>query len=322
MLFSPGTVIANDLPPPEAATPKTETPATPQPDAPKPDATPGTGTKDTPAAPLDAKALLEVINADREQREKALRDAQERETYKKQYEEAKAKLDSIEKAKKNRLLDPAGFLRKMGYTDRDLALTSEGIMYSLMPDKAPPAWIHNLVNAQREMDQQEREEQDKARELEAQKKADEAKSTEAKTIEANYRASLEREVAALQPGTFKASQAWFADDHKGYAQELFATAQTVAEAAMKAGKYVDNISLAAAQEVENKYEERAKRLVAVYSAATPPATKATQPQQKPTPAPSQQEETNTTTVIAKATRQVPTDKELIERAAKAAFGGR
>src|SRR5687768_13969712 len=115
MLFSPGTVVANDLPQQEAST--TVTPPAPE---------PNTTVKPEPAAPLDAKALMEAINADRLAREKNAKEAQERDTFKRRAEEAEAQLAALEKAKKNRILDPAGYLRKLGYTDKDLALTSEG----------------------------------------------------------------------------------------------------------------------------------------------------------------------------------------------------
>lgn len=317
MLFSPGTVIANDLPPPEAVAPKPE--PTPAADPAKTQVQGEPQQPATPAPAIDAKGLLEAINADRELREKAARDATERETYKKRAEEAESKLNAIEKAKKNRLLDPAGFLKKMGYTDRDLALTSEGIMYSLMPDKAPPGWVANLVAAQREQDQADAEEREKQRESEGQKKAADAKAAHEKELETRYQSSLEREVATFKPGTFKASQAWFADDHKAYAQELFDTANKLAEEALKAGQVIDVSGAAIAAHVEKKYADRAARLVAAFSPAQSPTT--TQPP-KPPVAPSQPEEKNDSTVIARAgsSRSGMTEREIIERATKAAFG--
>lgn len=315
MLYSPSSVVANDLPaadpvtPTQAPTPETKTEPTPN---------PGTGTNQTPT--LDAKALLAAINADREHREKASRDASERETYKAQLEAAQAKLNEIEKAKKNRLLDPAGFLRKLGYTDRDLALTSEGIMFTLMPDKAPPGWVANLVKAQREQDQEDAAEKDKQREVEAQKHAAETSTAQEKEIEARYQRSLESEVAAFAPGTFKASQAWYAEDHKAYAQELYDTARALAEQAVKAGQVIDVSGRAIASHVEKKYADRASRLVAAYGTSTPAAKpQSTQPPQPaPKQAPSQLEESSAT-VYARS-KPGMTDKELIEKATKAAFG--
>lgn len=310
MLFSPSTIVANDLPPPEVATPT--------PEAPKPTDTSSTVKPEgTPA--LDTKALLEAINADREAREKNAREAQERDSYKKRAEDAEARLEGLEKAKKNRLLDPVGYLKRHGYTDKDLALTAEGIMFTLMPDKAPAGWVQRMVQAQREQDQLDAEEREKTKAVEAEKKASEAKSAEEKEIESRYRLSLEREVASLKPGTFKASQAWFADDHKGYAAELFATATQLAETAMKEGRLIDNVSLAAAQELEKKYEERAKRLASVYTQAPAP--------QKPTTQPSHSlnSTVNTSQQEEKVLQSPPSqgklsDKEIIERATKAAFG--
>lgn len=310
MLFSPGTVIANDLPPQEAAKPETTVIPTPE-------------TSATPAAPaqvpvpgIDAKALMEAINADRVQREKTASDAKERDTYKARADAAEAKLNDLDKAKKNRLLDPAGFLRKMGYSDRDLALTSEGIMFTLMPDKAPPGWVANLVKAQREQDLSDAEERDKQRETDAQKRASESHVAQEKEIEKRYQNFLEQEVAAFPAGTYKASQIWFADNHKAYAQELFDTARALADEAVKAGKTIDVSGSAIAVHVEKKYAEKAQRLAAAFSASQLPTT---QPQ-KPVQAPSQPEEKSETPVIAKATSKGMTDKEIIERATRAAFG--
>lgn len=300
MIYSPGTDIADDLPQPEAETPATTTDS----------ANPGsTETKQLPAS-VDAKAILDAINADREARENKSRTDLESATYKKRFEEAEAKLNDIEKAKKNRMLDPAGYLRKLGYSDRELALTSEGIMFSLMPDKAPPAHIANLVKAQREQDLADQEAREKARDAETQKRETDAHSAQEKAIEARYQGSLKNEVASMKPGTFPATQAWYAEDHDGYAQELFETARTLAEQAVKAGKSLDVSAAAIGQHVEKKYAERAKRLAAVFSQSQT----TTQPQkQAPKEQPSVQEETKS--VVGKKL----TDKELISRATQAAF---
>jgi len=315
MLYSPGTVVANDLPQPEAEPEaKTETPATPETPA-DPTKTPDAASK-AQTQVLDAKGLMDVINADREQREKAARDASERETYKKRAEEAEAKVAQWEKAKKNRLLDPAGFLRKMGYTDRDLALTSEGIMYTLMPDKAPAGWVANLVKAQREQDQEDAEEREKQREAEQQKKTATERADQEKTIESNYRSYLESEAAAFKPGTYKASQTWFADDHKAYARELYDTARALAEEAVKTGVRPDINGSALATHVEKKYEDKIKRILAAYS-QSPMTTQQPKPVAPKAQAPSKPEETESPAIIAKAKMS---DKELIEKATKAAFG--
>lgn len=308
MLFSPGTVVANDLAPQEPAKPA---PATPTPTPPD---TTSVSPGSVSAAPLDAKALLAAINADREDREKRAKSDQETTTYKKRAEEAELKLADIEKAKRNRLLDPAGFLKKFGYTDRDLALTAEGIMFSLMPDKAPPSHVANLVKAQREQDLADQEDREKAREAETQRQRAESASVQEREIEARYRLSLKNEVAALKPGTFPASEAWYADDHDGFAQELFDTARNLAEEAVKAGKTIDVSASAIAQHIEKKYAERAKRLAALI----PQSQMTTQPpktQAKPVE-PSLPEEKKEPV----QPNHRLTEKEIIERATKAAFG--
>lgn len=314
MLFSPGTVIANDLPQPETApvetpatTAITETPTTPV----------GTG---TPAPAFDVKGLMEAINADRESREAKVKSESDRESYKKRAEDAEKQLADLDKAKKNRLLDPAGFLRKMGYTDKELALTSEGIMFALMPDKAPADHLAKLVLAQREQDRVDAEEKDKQREAtEAQRRAEGQVAAE-RDLEARYVAALKRDVTTLTAGTYPASQAWFADDHDGYTQELFATARTLAEEASKAGKSINMTTAGIAPYVEKKYADRAKRLAGILTPTQSPKT--TQlPKQ---PATSLPEETKEEPSVGTGTtsNHKLSEKEIIERATRAAFGMR
>lgn len=308
MLFSPGTVVANDLPA-QAETPKT------------PETTKVTEPTNPGSAPaLDAKALMEAINADRVSREARAKTEADAASYKQKFEEASAKLAEIEKGKRNRTLDPAGYLRKLGYTDKELALTSEGIMFSLMPDKAPVGHLANLVKAQREQDEEDRLSREKAQAVEAQRREAEAHTAREQEIEARYRQSLKGQVAALPAGTAPGAQAWFADDHDGFAQELFDTARTLAEEAVKAGKTIDVSAAAIAQHLEKtKYGPRLARFTALASKAPTP----TQPQPQSAtstvkPEPSQLEDA--TKVVKTGANHRLTEKEIIDRATKAAFG--
>lgn len=303
MIYSPNTVIAATEPT-EPAAAGTATDAAPV------AVNTSTGTTQVP---LDVKALMDAINADREQREKRAQAETDNNTFKSKYEEVASKLAEIERAKKNRLLDPAGYLRKLGYSDRDLALTSEGIMFSLMPDKAPPAHVANLIKAQREQDMADQEEREKQREVEAHKRATDAHVTSEKEIEARYLGSLTSQVTAMKPGTFPASQEWYAGDHTGYAQELFDTARNLAEAAMKTGQTVDVSAAAIAQHVEKKYAERGQRLARIFGATPSPTTTQKQPQVS-VPATAEPAE------IKPSGNHGLSEKEIIERATKAAFG--
>lgn len=302
MLFSPGTVVANDLAAP--ATTKTPDPANPG----------STTTVVPPAPPIDAKALMEAINADRETRDARAKADSDAASYKQKYEEAAAKLADIDKGKRNRVLDPAGYLRKLGYTDKELALTSEGIMFSLMPDKAPVGHLANLVKAQREQDEEARLDREKAQAAEIQRREAEAHTAREKEIEARYHGSLKSQVAAMPAGTAPAAQAWYAEDHDGFAQELFETARTLAEEAVKTGKVIDVSASAIAQHLEKtKYGPRLARFAALSSKAPTP----TQPQSQPTTAePSQLEDVSK---VVRGNHRL-TEKEIIDRATKAAFG--
>jgi hypothetical protein len=311
MLFSPGTVIASDLPAAEPAATTTETqvqvPSEPNSETPKTQVPPG----------LDAKAILDAINADRENREKRARDDQERDSFKKRAEDAEARLADFEKSKKNRLLNPAGFLKKMGYTDQDLALTAEGIMFALMPEKAPPGHVAKLVQAQREQDLIDQEEREKQRTLDETKRAGESRTQQEKELEGRYVYALKRDVTSFKPGTFPASQAWFADDHDAYVQELFATARSLAEK-LQPGQTMDITTAGVAPIVEKKYFERAQRLKGIFS-GQPDSTQQSKTQVQPSQA-SQvtAQQADTTKPIARS--KYPSEKELIDAAVKAAFG--
>lgn len=306
MLFSPGTVVANDLPAPADKTPAPEITKTPEP------ANPGS------SPPLDTKALMDAINADREARDARAKTDADAASFKQKYEEAQAKLADIEKGKRNRTLDPAGYLRKLGYTDKELALTAEGIMFSLMPEKAPVGHLANLVKAQREQDEEARLDREKAQATEATRREAEAKTATERDIEARYRFSLKGQVAAMPAGTAPAAQAWYADDHDGFTQELFETAQKLAEEAVKAGKVIDVSALAIAQHLEKtKYAPRLAR----WGALSPKSPTTTQPQSQSSTEktePSKPEEK--TNLVKGGPNHRLTEKEIIDRATKAAFG--
>lgn len=303
MLFSPGTVIAGDLPKQEAAT-------DPAPAA-TPDPGPATTTSPATPAPVDAAALLAAINQDRDRREAGIRAEQEAATFKTRAEAAEAKLAEFEKAKRNRLLDPASFFKKMGYTDKEMALTAEGLMFSLIPDKAPPDHRAKLVEAQMLRDREAQEEEKKAAEAAAQAKQTQDQAEYSKQMETKYHNFLTEGVAGFKPGDFPASQAWFDKDHAGYARELLETARTLAENAAKAGTKIDLSATAIAPHLEAKYAERAKRFL------TFSGTKATEPQTQVQSTPAVQAETKPASQSRKLT-----EKELINRATAAAFGGR
>lgn len=314
--------MANDLPPAEQAATDTST-ASDTTTAPDPAKTqvPTPEAKTTPpAAVVDVKAILEAINADREDREARAKRDQERDSYKSRAEMAEAKLADFEKSKKNRLLNPAGFLKKMGYTDQELALTAEGIMFALMPDKAPPGHVAKLVQAQREQDLADQEEREKNRAAEEQKRAAEAETQELKNLEARYTAALKRDVTAFKPGTYPASQAWFADDHDAYVQELIATARQLTTG-LQPGQTVDITTAGVAPALEKKYAERAQRLIAAFNSRPQKDTTQQTKTQVQAPASEDRLPVQPTETPKPNTRvKFPTDRERIDAAIAAAFG--
>jgi hypothetical protein len=320
MLFSPGTVIASDLPAAEPATTETTSePAKTQ--VPTPPAQPSQPEQPKTQVPsLDAKALLDAINADRETREARIRADQERDSFKKRAEDAEARWADFEKSKKNTLLNPAGFFKKLGYNEQQQALIAEGIMFALMPDKAPPGHVAKLVQAQREQDLLDQEEREKQRQVDEAKRATESQTQQERQLESRYVAALKRDVTSFKPGMFPASQAWFADDHDAYTQELFATARDLA-AKLTPGQTMDITTAGVAPIVEKKYMERAQRLASVFNSR--PQTDTTQQtktqvqdSQARTQSTAQQAESNS----SNAKTRYLSDKDLIDAAVKAAFG--
>lgn len=292
MLFSPIT-LPESTPTPEAPTP--EAPKTPGPEV-------------QPTLTDQAKVLLEAINQDRVDREARAKSEAERETFQKRAAEAESKLAALEKAKRNRMLDPATYFRSMGYTDQEMALTAEGIMFSLMPDKAPADHRVKLVEAQMLLERQENEAKAAKAQEDAQAQARAADVAKEQQIESQMLQSYKAGVSSLPAGAYPASQAWFGQDHDTYAKELLTTAREVAEAALRAGTQyqLDLRPTGVAKALEAKYAVRFARMPGFGTA----------PAAEPTPTP------KATQAIAPAgetsvTR--PSDRELIARAVAAAF---
>lgn len=257
MLYSPSTEVTQDLP---VAAPVTAP-------APVPEAKtepPGSnlGKSDPAPAPqaLDLKSIQDLIKADREAQEKASKDATEREGWRSRAEQAEKKLQEFEKAKANAILDPASYLRKtLGYTDKELALTSEGIMFTLLPDKADPGHRARLVEAQMMRDREMQAVKEEEAKTTQSKSAQEAEAARVKELENRYTAHLKQNVAAFKPGTYPASQAWFGQDHDKYTEMLFSTARDMHDAAQRAGGQADLTPASVAKVVEDTLSERAKR---------------------------------------------------------------
>jgi len=319
MLFSPSTVIADDTgavsPEPTAAPENLDIAnalEAPQ-DGQSEDPSKTPPVTDKPAL-VDGKALLDAINKDRQDREQALKDAQERDSYKKRAEEAEAKIADNEKAKANRILDPAGWLRKLGYSEKELALTAQGIMYSLVPDKMPPDHRANLVEAQMMRDREANENRDREREEKAQKSQTAAQATRGKELENQYTASLKAGVAEFKPGTYPMSQAWFGKDHESYAAALFATAREIATAATRAGTQADLSPINVAKVLENR---KAPKTAPPAEQAKPTPSRVTK---QTAPADDSGDDPFKIVTLNKKPQSKLTDKQLIARAAAVAFG--
>lgn len=300
MIHSPNTVIAEDLP------------AASQEETAKPEPQPTT----------DAKALLEAINAQRDDRDAKAKAESERESYRARAEAAEAKLTEHDKAKNIRLLDPAGYLKRLGYTDKELALTAEAIAFHLVPEKMAPDHRAKLVEAQMLRDREEREAQDKAREVAAKEAPAKESAAREQEITKAFTAAMKTAAKDFKPGAYPASQAWFADDHDLYSRELFSTARAMAEAASRAGTGRPDLSAeGVAKELEKSYAERAKR----WASFSGPATTETAVSQRAVPQADSKIADAGDSSRETAPKEAPrgkklTEREVIDRAVAAAFG--
>ncbi len=307
MIYSPGTAIADDL---DASTAPTAPVTNPETPAVKP-ATP-------PEPSPQAKELLAVINADREARELAAKHAAEAQGYKAKYEEAQAKLSEYDKAKGNALLDSAGYMRKQGYSDKEIATFAENLMYALVPDRAPPDHRAKVVEAQMLRDRKEAEEREARRPAEEAARLAKEQAEYGQKIEAQYTAQLKQAVPGFQPGAYAASQAWFGTDHDKYAESLFTTAREMAEAAQRAGTRSDLTPQNVAKELEARMLERFARFQAASQAQPKQAAAPTPPARSPAPV-KEPPPVQPDGIIARDKKARYNEADLVRRAVAAGF---
>jgi type II secretory pathway pseudopilin PulG len=288
-------------------------PADPTPEVtPAPPAPADGGQKLAPPAPQDPKAasLYDAIKAEREAKEARAKTESERESLRKRAEEAEAKVADILKAKDQMFMDAPGYLKSLGYTDQDIALHGESIMYHLMPDKAPEGLRGRLVEAQVRRDKARQAEEAKNQARQAEEQAAQQRAEAQAKMEALYADQLAEVVKAAKPGTFPDSEAWFGDDHESYTKSLFNTARNLAEAADRAGAQADLSPATVAKALELALAERFKRVrgVSAQQAPAKPATPVADPVKLP----------EFQTEIPDKTKRL-TDAERLARATAAAF---
>lgn len=314
MLFSPDTVIVDDTTPqnaPEPAALKTEVAPPKQEGAESSFVTPP---KET------AKDLFDAIRAEREAKESRARQEEATQSAVKRAEQAEARLATLSRDKDEILLNTVGYLKDLGIEDpKDQLLVAEAIMFTHVPDRAPPGHRAQVVEAQMKRDKliQARREAEQAKQAVADAEAQAARTGQ--EIQRRYTEDLEYAVKTAKAGDYPVSQAWFGQDHGAHARELLAAAQDLAEAAQKAGTRADLSPQNVAKLVESKYVERATR---AYEARTP-ATQGTQapvtqytPQGTPAP--------QAARIVTKEPAPNPADRlsdqARIDRAVAAAFG--
>lgn len=275
--------------------------------------TPEPAPESAPVPTPQATELFNAIKAERDAKEARAKTEAERESLRKRAEDAEARVQEILKAKEEMILDPVAYLKTQGYSDQDIALHGEAIMYSLMPDKAPEGLRGRLVEAQVKRDKARQAEEAKAKEAQAR--------VEAQTrLEGMYQEQLAVAASSTPPGTFPDSEAWFGQDKDAYVKSLYHTARNLSDAADRAGAQVDLSPQAVAKALELDLNVRLKRVRGVSAQQAPQkqATEVAPPEQKPEPSLPTGKEIPATKVVANLTKPL-TDKERLDRAVAAAF---
>lgn len=314
MLFSPSTVIVDDTtqqisPEPAALKPNEPAPVVKQ-----------EGAESSFVAPPKetAKDLFDAIRAEREAKESRARQEEATQSAVKRAEQAEARLATLSRDKDEILLNTVGYLKDLGIEDpKDQLLVAEAIMFTHVPDRAPPGHRAQVVEAQMKRDKiiQARREAEQAKQAAADVEAQAARTGQ--EIQRRYTEDLEYAVKTAKAGDYPVSQAWFGQDHGAHARELLAAAQDLAEAAQKAGTRADLSPQNVAKLVESKYVERATR---AYEARTP----ATQGTQAPVTQYAPQTAPQAAQIVKKEPAPNPADRlsdqARIDRAVAAAFG--
>lgn len=263
-----------------------------------------------PKAP-EGPSLAEQIRAERAAREaKRAQSAAEKSATEKlaAYEK---RLAEIEKSKDNALLDSVGFLERLGLSKGDMATFAENVMFTLVPDKAPPDFLPRLIKAQRARDEALMSEREQKKAQEAQEAAARAAQEEAERLELDYRESLAELASKASAETYPTSATWFGKDHEDYAESLLHTARNLATEATRQGRVADLRPETVAAALEKHLAARAARLKP--QAAEP------NPVSKPSPAPVKQSGPKDKIVNLPSDSAGLSESERIARAVKAAF---
>jgi hypothetical protein len=294
-VYSPGTPLAPSAPPP--ADTETEVPKTEEQQPPKP-------------------SLADEIRADRERRQAQAKKEAEEASWTKERDEYKAKVSKFEKAKDNILLDSISYLRELGLTDQEAARVAENVMFTLVPDKAPPDFRQSALEAQYKRDQRLREEREAQAKEEAERRAQEAAAAEGERLESEFKEALASSVTSYTTDTHPASVAWFGQDHEDYVESLLHTARNIAEQASRAGQRADLSPANIAAVLEKRIADKASRFAPKAPAEAPPVS-------KPRPAPVKQigiEDKQPESSTQRA--GIPDERERLRRAAAVVFRDR
>lgn len=297
MLYSPGSELVADT----ASQAETKTETEIKTEAPKQE----------PPVPK-GPSLAEQIRADREAREAAAKREAEAQTLKQRAESAEAELTGYRKAKDNALLDSIGYLETLGFSHQEAMLFAENIMFSLVPDKAPPDHLPRMIKAQRARDEKLTADRQAKEKADAETAAQTEARKQAEALEQDYKASLHDCASTATTEAYPNSVAWFGSDHEDYAESLLHTARNLATAAQKAGKLADLSPANVAAVLEKTLNDRAARIRA--------------PQEKPSPEVSKQSPAPGQLPLKKDETKKPdsksaplTESERIARATRAAF---
>lgn len=263
--------------------------------------------------------LAEGLKEMRARREREAAETQRKAQYETENQKLKSELERY-KASSQFEDDPIGYARSRGWDKSQQITFAKALMYDLAPDQADPDFRIRMFEMK-----QEREKKAQAQEAEERKQRETVEASHQEIRQ--YAEAMEAAVMSFDAGSYPDSEAWYGDSVEDYLGDMFKTANKLAKDASKKGILADLSPQAVAKQLEADVSTRFSRR---QSREQPrqPEVKAQVTQQKPaTPAPDAVQSVDTASTKDMSGGGVPqsparTDKERIQRAIAAGWGGR
>ena len=206
-------------------------------------------------------SLAELIRESREARTRAQAEETSAKTLREENEALKAKLTRYSKS--DLVADPVGFAEDHELTPEEVATVGQAFLYSLVPEKADAKTRTELLEAREARRKKLAEKAEIETQERAKAAAEEAQRQESMKVYSDYVAAVTAKAQTVSEGTYPDSEAWFGQDHEGYAQSLIATANNLAEGARVRGESADlsfeNVAKVLEAAIAERYDRRKAR---------------------------------------------------------------